>query len=178
VDLLDSGPERPPSHPWLARARRLWRRRGTRAGAVVLVAVVALAVLAATVQPQRRTARPAAPTAAPVPSFDRLPGRTPIPVPAQSGDRLSGPLPVTGAAGAASATRAARLVLGRYCAEPTRYGLTVEPYTDGRSIDFERLTVVVVDRVLTDSGTEMQLSLVWEGSSYRWFGPLTLLNGC
>ena len=46
------------------------------------------------------------------------------------------------------------------------------------SADFTRLDVIVVDRVLTDSGTEMQLSLVWAGSAYRWFGPLTLTKGC
>jgi hypothetical protein len=181
VDLLSSGPRRPPEprgRPWLARARRLWRHRATRVGAVVLAAAAALTLLQLTGHPQRRPASAPTPTAAAAPSFDRLPGRTPIPAPAQTADRLSGPLPATGDPGRASATRAANLVLGRYCAEPGRYGLTVEPYTDGRSIDFRRLTVVVVDRVLTDSGTEMLLSLVWEGLAYRWFGPLSLVNGC
>jgi hypothetical protein len=146
----------------------------------VLAAAAALALLQLTVHPQRRPVHAAAPspTGSPAPSFDRLPGRTPIPAPAQTGDRLSGPLPATGDPGRASATRAANLVLGRYCAEPGRYGLTIEPYTDGRSIDFRHIAVVVVDRLLTDSGTEMQLSLDWEGRAYRWFGPLTLLDGC
>jgi hypothetical protein len=183
VALLSSGSRRPPERrgrPWPARARRLWRHRATRVGAVVLAGAAALTLLQLTAPPQRRPAPASAPTPTrtPAPSFDRLPGRTPIPTPAQTGDRLSGPLPVTGDPGRASATRAANLVLGRYCAEPARYGLTVEPYTDGRSIDFHRLTVVVVDRVLTDSGTEMLLSLVWEGHAYRWFGPLSLVNGC
>ncbi len=184
MDLLSSGRQRPPeprSRPWVARARRLWGHRATRAGAVVLVAAAALALLLAA-HPQRRPVHAAAasPTArpGPAPSFDRRPGRTPIPAPAQTGDLLSGPLPATGAPGRASATRAAGLVLGRYCAEPGRYGLTIEPYTDGRSIDFHHIQVVVVDRVLTDSGTAMLLSLDWEGSGYRWFGPLTLLRGC
>jgi hypothetical protein len=180
VDLLSSGSRRPPetrARPWLARARRLWRHRASRVGALVLAAAAALALLQLTADPEPRSVQ-AAPTPAPQPSFDRLPGRTPIPAPAQTGDRLSGPLPPTGDPGAESARQAANLVLGRYCAEPDRYGLTIEPYTDGRAIDFRRLTVVVVDRVLTDSGTEMQLSLVWRGRSYRWFGPLTLVDGC
>ena len=107
-------------------------------------------LLQATARPERRAAGPT-PTASPLPAplFDHRPGRTPIPAPAQTGDLLSGPLPVTGDPGPASATRAANLVLGRYCADPSRYGLTIEPYADGRSIDFHHLSVVVVDRVLT-----------------------------
>ena len=64
------------------------------------------------------------------------------------------------------------------CPDLSRYGFTVEPYADDRSIDFQHVQVVVVDRVLTDSGTDMELTLDWEGSAYRWFGPLTLVNGC
>ena len=40
MDLLSSGQQRPPeprARPWLVRARRLWRHRGTRAAAVYLV---------------------------------------------------------------------------------------------------------------------------------------------
>jgi hypothetical protein len=43
VDLLSSGQQRRPeprARPWLARARRLWRHRGTRAAAVVLASLV------------------------------------------------------------------------------------------------------------------------------------------
>jgi hypothetical protein len=184
VDLLSSGQQRPPeprARPWLVRARRLWRHRGTRAGAVVLVAATALVLLQATVRPERRAGERAAGAAAtqlPAPPFDRRPGRTPIPAPAQTGDLLSGPLPFTGPPSRASAARAAALVLGRYCADLGRYGFTVEPYADERSIDFHHLQVVVVDRVLTDSGTDMELSLDWEGDAYRWFGPLTLISGC
>jgi hypothetical protein len=184
VDLLSSGQQRRPerrARPWLARARRLWRHRGTRAAAVVLVAAGALVLLQSTVRPAPRAVDRAAgptPTLHPGAPFDRRPGRTPIPGPAQTGDLLSGPLPFTGPPGRDAAGRAAALVLGRYCADLSRYAFTVEPYADGRSIDFRHLHVVVVDRVLTDSGTEMQLSLAWEGSAYRWFGPLSLVNGC
>jgi hypothetical protein len=184
VDLLSSGPRRPPQprpRPWLARARRLWRHRAARAGAVALVAAAVLALLL-TAHPQRRPEHAGAPmltgSPSPAPSFDRRPGRTPIPAPVHTGGLLSGLLPSTGAPSRNAATRAANLVLGRYCAEPGRYGLTIEPYTEDRSIDFHHLDVVVVDRVLTDSGTEMRLSLDWEGRAYRWFGPLSLLNGC
>ena len=183
MDLLSSGQQRPPeprAGPWLTRTRRLWRHRGTRTAAVVLVATAAVVLLQATVRPEPRVDRAAgpAPTLLPAPSFDRRPGRTPIPAPAQTGDLLSGLLPFTGPPGRDAAGRAAALVLGRYCADLSRYAFTVEPYADGRSIDFHHLHVVVVDRVLTDSGTEMLLSLAWEGSAYRWFGPLSLVNGC
>ena len=184
MDLLTSGQQRPPeprARPWLARARRLWRHRGTRAAAVVLAAAAALVLLQATAHPGRRVVDRAAgptPTLFPTPPFDHRPGRTPIPAPAQTGDRLSGSLPSTGPPGRTAAARAAGLVLGRYCADPSRYGMTLEPFTEGRGSDFHRLDVVIVDRELTDSGTEMLLSLAWEGDAYRWFGPLTLVDGC
>jgi hypothetical protein len=149
----------------------------------VLVAAAALVLLQVTARPQRRVVdRAAGPTPTlsplPAPTFDRRPGRTPIPAPVQTGDLLSGLLPFTGPPGRDAAARAAALVLGRYCADPSRYGLTIEPYADGRSINFHHLTVVIVDRVLTDSGTAMQLSLAWEGRAYRWFAPLGLARGC
>lgn len=184
MDLLSSGQQRlpePGARPWLARARRLWRHRGTRAAAVVLVAAAALVLLQATARPERRAVdRAAGPTTSllPGPPFDHRPGRTPIPAPAQTRDLLSGPLPFTGPPSRDAAGRAAALVLGRYCSDLSRYAFTIEPYADERSIDFHRLQVVVVDRVLTDSGTDMELSLEWEGSTYRWFGPLSLINGC
>ena len=184
MDLLSAGAQRPPepgARPWLARARRLWRRRGTRAAALVLVAAAALVLLQATVRPQRRAVdRAAGPTPVQLqtPPFDTRPGRTPIPAPARTGDLLSGPLPSTGPPSRDAAGRAAALVLGRYCADLSRYAFTVEPYADDPSIDFEHVQVVVVDRVLTDSGTEMELSLDWEGAAYRWSGPVSLTNGC
>jgi hypothetical protein len=186
VDLLSSGRLRPPEpgqRRWATRVRGLWRRRGVRAGAVLLVAAAALILLRFTAQPQRRpeqaVAGPsvsASPT--PVPPFDRRPGRTPIPAPAQTGDLLSGPLPVTGPPTSRAATRAAALVLGRFCADLGRYVLTLEPDTDGRNPDYHHLGVLVTDRQLTDSGPAMELTLDWDGRAYRWSGPLTLLGGC
>ena len=52
------------------------------------------------------------------PPYDRLPGRTPIPVPAQTGDGLSGPLPAIGGLDKRAAAAAVDLVLGRYCLDP------------------------------------------------------------
>ncbi len=75
MDLLSSGRPRPPeprTRPWLSRARRLWRHRGTRAGAVVLVAAAALALLQVTVRPERLGDRAAGPD----------PDREPVPGPA------------------------------------------------------------------------------------------------
>ena len=182
MDLLSSGRERAPARPWLARARRLWRRRGIRAGAVVAVAAAALALLQATGPPERRVAdRSASPTAAPAgptPPFDTRPGRTPIPAPAQTGDLLSGPLPYTGVPSRDAAARAAALVLGRYCADVGRYVFALEPDTDGTRDDFHHLDVLVTDRELTDAGPSMRLILDWQDTAYRWLGPLRLLNGC
>jgi hypothetical protein len=186
VDLLSAGPERPPgpeSRRWVTRGRRLWRHRGTRAAAVVLVAALALVLLRATVDPQPRIRAAAPATASPSPAgpmapFDRLPGRTPIPVPAQTRDGLSGPLPVLGGPDRATSVRAVQLVLGRFCAEPQRYVLTLQPDTNGRADDFHHLDVLVTDRELTDSGPAMRLTLDWDGRAYRWLGPLTLLRGC
>ena len=104
---------------------------------------------------------PASPT--PAPPFDRRPGRTPIPAPAQTGDLLSGPLPVTGPPTSRAATRAAALVLGRFCADLGRYVLTLEPIRDGRNPDYHHLGVLVTDRLLTDSGPAMELTLDWDG---------------
>jgi hypothetical protein len=183
VDLLSSGRLRPPEPSpgrWLTRARRLWRHRGARAGALVLVAAAALVLLRFTAEPQRRPARPVAASASPTPAppFDRRPGRTPIPEPAQTGDLLSGPLPEIGPPTRTVAARAAALVLGRYCAEPSRYVFTLEPDTDGRRPDYHHLGVLVTDRELTDSGPAMRLTLDWDGRAYLWTGPLTLLSGC
>lgn len=182
MDLLSSGREQAPARPRLARARRLWRHRGIRVGAVVLVAAAALALLQTTVQPEGRVVdRAASPTAAPAgptPPFDTRPGRTPIPAPAQTGDLLSGPLPSTGPPSRDAAVRAAALVLGRYCADPRRYVFTLEPDTDGEHDDFHHLDVLVTDRELTDSGPAMRLILDWQRTAYRWLGPLTLAGGC
>ncbi len=168
-----SGPPAP------SRARRLWGRRDVRAGAVVLAVLVVAVLLRSTVDPQRRPGpgRPVAASPA-SPTFDRLPGRTPIPEPAQTGDRLSGPLPRIGGPDRKAATRAAALVLGRYCADLSRFSVELLPYDDGRTEDFRHLDALVTDRLFTDSGPGMQLTLDWDGQAYRWFGPLTLRIGC
>jgi hypothetical protein len=164
VDLLSSGPQRPPepTASRLGRARRLLRHRSTRVAAVVLVAAAALAVLQATVRPERRVVGPGAP----------------IPAPAQTGDLLSGPLPSTGPPSRDAAARATALVLGRYCADPGRYEFTLDPDADGTHDDFHHLNVLVADRQLTDSGPATWLILDWQRTAYRWLGPLTLAGGC
>jgi hypothetical protein len=190
VDLLASGDQRPsPPEPpaWARRFRRLWRHRGARVGAVVLAAAAALVVLQLTVdpQPRPRAARPpvsAAPTTVTraTPPFDQLPGRTPIPAPAQTGDLLSGPLPVIGGPDRPRALRVAAMIVGRFCADLSRYTLELEPDTNvaAHADDFHHLGVLVTDRELTDSGPAMRLTLDWDHRAYRWTGPLTLLNGC
>jgi hypothetical protein len=198
VDLLSSGPRRPrraaglrrrltPLGRWLAPVgRRLapyWRRRGVRAGIGVLVAIVVLALLRFTADVSRPVPapRPAAAPETPLPpaeTFDRLPGRTPIPAPAQTGDLLSGPLPAMAAPTAVTARQAAGLVLGRYCPDLSRFSIELKPDTDGRNADYHHLFVLVTDVLFTDSGPALQLSLDWEGRNYRWLGPLTLLRGC
>jgi hypothetical protein len=177
VDLLSSGPPRP------RRVARIWRRRSVRVGAVLLVAVLALVLLRLTAAPARRSTvdRAAAATLTPPPpppTFDRLPGRTPIPDPAQTGDLLSGPLPVLGQPTEAAARRAVGLVLGRYCADLSRFTVALEPDTDGTAADYHHLDVLVTDLLFTDSGPAMRLTLDFDGQAYRWLGPLTLLHGC
>ena len=188
VDLLSSGRPRPPEPrtppPWMSRVRRLWRHRGTRAGAVVLVAAAALALLQVTVHPERRLADRAAsqtPTASPFPTppFDHRPGRTPIPRPRRRPATCCRPTAGHRRPGPASATRAANLVLGRYCADPTRYGLTMEPITNGPSHRLPPASAWWSSIACSPTrGTEMLLSLAWEGHAYRWFGPLALSRGC
>jgi hypothetical protein len=150
----------------------------------VLAAAAALALLQVTVDPQPRPRPPGAASlaattpAGPTPPFDRRPGRTPIPVPAQTGDLLSGPLPAVGGPDRQAATRAAGMILGRFCADLSRYTLVLEPDTDGYADDFHHLGVLVTDRELSGSGLAMRLTLDWFAPGYRWTGPLTLLNGC
>lgn len=175
MDLLSSGPAGP------RRVARLWRRRGVRIGAAVLTAVVALVLLRFTAVTPRSTVDRAVAAETPVPpppTFDRLPGRTPIPDPAQTGDLLSGPLPPIGAPTAAVARTAIGLVLGRYCADLSRFTVMLEPDTDGRAADYHHLDAFVTDVLYTDSGPAMRLTLDYDGRVYRWLGPLTLLRGC
>jgi hypothetical protein len=176
MDLLSSGPPRPP------RAARIWRRRGVRAGAAGLTALVALVLLRFTVDtPESTVDRPVAATPAPPPApptFDRLPGRTPIPDPAQTGDLLSGPLPRLGPAAEGVARQAIGMVLGRYCADLQRFTVELAPDHDGPAADYRHLNALVTDRLYTDSGPAMRLTLDYHDGTYRWLGPLTLLRGC
>lgn len=182
MDLLSSGPQRPPEpepRPWT----RAWRRRDVRAVTAVLVAVLAVALLRVSADPAPRdrpvaAATPTPPPPPPPPTFDRLPGRTVIPDPAQTGDLLSGPLPPVGPATAAGARQAAGLVLGRYCADLDRFTIELRPDTDGPAADYRHLDVLVTDRLYTDSGPAMVLTLDYQDRAYRWLGPLTLMTGC
>jgi hypothetical protein len=161
---------------------RIWRRREVRVGAAVLAAVLALVLLRFTADPPRSTVdRPVAAPATPPPpppTFDRLPGRTVIPDPAQTGDLLSGPLPSIGPPTAGVARQAVGLVLGRYCADLRRFTVELRPDADGVTADYHHLDALVTDRLYTDSGPAMRLTLDYHEQAYRWLGPLTLLRGC
>jgi hypothetical protein len=153
-----------------------------RVAAAVLVAAVALVLAWVSLadRPSGRSAvdRTPVPTAtatippAQRPPYDRRPGRTPIPAPTQIGDRLAGTLPEVGGPDRQAAQRAANLVLGRYCAEPSRYTFSLSS-DDG----YHQVTVYLVDLGRSD-GPVQQWGLVWTGASYRWFGPLFLADGC
>ena len=182
MDLLSSGPERPPQ-----RASRVWRRRSVRLAAVVLVAAAALLLLKSTVDsPLSGVARsavddpgPAVPLPPrPTPPYDRLPGRTPIPVPAQTGDGVSGPLPTIGGPDKRAAGAAVDLVLGRYCLDPGGYTFTLAPDHDGTRADYHHVDVLVFRLNSSGSGPALRLILDWAGRSYRWIGFLNLLDGC
>ena len=182
MDLLSSGPERPPP-----RASRVWRRRSVRVAAVVVVATAALLLLRSAVDTSpaglgRSTVDDPGPTVSlpprPTPPFDRLPGRTPIPAPAQTGDGLSGPLPAIGGPDKRAAAAAVYLVLGRYCFDPGRYTFTLDPDHDGTREDFHHVDVLVFRLDGSGSGPDLRLILDWAGRSYRWLGFLNLLDGC
>ncbi len=185
-DLLASGPDHPPRRRWGApgSGRPAGVRRWARvAAAGVAVAVVLAGLRVSTGGPGDRpavraagTSAPAAPT--PTPPFDRLPGRTPIPVPAQTGDALSGPLPPTGPVSKVAAGRAVDLVLGRYCADPGTYTYTLGPDSDGRAQDWHHVDVLVFSLNQGGAGPALRFFLDWAGTSYRWLGFLALLNGC
>jgi hypothetical protein len=182
VDLLSSGPERPPQ-----RASRIGRRRSVRLAAVVLVATAALLLLRSTVDTApprvpRSTVDRAAPVVPlppqPTPPYDRRPGRTPIPAPAQTGDGLSGLLPATGGPDRHAADAAVGLVLGRYCLDPAGYAFTLDPDHDGTREDWHHVDVLVFDLQRSYAGPALRLFLDWAGRSYRWLGFLNLLDGC
>lgn len=155
--------------------------------AVVLVAAAALLLLRSTVDTSppdaaRSTVDDPGPTASlpprPTPPYDRLPGRTPIPVPAQTGDGLSGPLPVIGGPDKRAAGSAVDLVLGRYCLDPGGYTFTLDPDHDGTREDYRHVDVLVFRLDGSGSGPALRLILDWAGRWYRWIGFLNLLAGC
>ncbi len=114
----------------------------------------------------------------PTPPYDRLPGRTPIPVPAQTGDGLSGPLPAVGGPDKRAAAAAVGLVLGRYCLDPAGYTFTLDPDHDGTREDWHHADVLVFRLNGSGSGPDLRLILNWDGRSYRWLGFLNLRDGC
>jgi hypothetical protein len=186
VDLLSSGPDRPPEGDRTRRRwwERLWRQRWLRAVAAVLAAVAALALFRSTVDTQPVRPPPAAlsPTVVsvpmPTPPYDTRPGRTPIPAPTPSGEELAGTLPAAGAPDRAAARTATALVLGRFCLDPSRYAYTLAPDGSGRSQDWRHVNVLVFDLERSYAGAALRLLLDWTGRAYRWSGPASLLRGC
>ena len=199
MDVLASGPERPPrtGRPLVRTPRRgpprdrlprpgvaTFRRRAGAAVGVVLAVGVA-AVLRATAEPiePRRAGQPAGQLdaeqglAAPPsePPFDRLPGRTPIPEPtlAARGEALRGVLPTVGPLGERAAYASARLVIGRYCRRPARYAVTVSPERGWHDV---RALAVRLDR--SSDPPWVVLELTWTGRAYTWTGPTVQLYGC
>lgn len=204
MDVLASGPERSPGTNGPGRlledARRRLRRPTTAArrwpraiAAVLALAVVAgaLHVLRAGTDPITTGRRPAALAGdgSPViiygrsrlqpPPFDRLPGRTPIPLPspvrgARDAAAVGGPLPATGTPpGEEAARAAARLVVGRYCRFPEAY--RVQP-TSGAP--WRDLTVLVLGQVYNGPRLVATLRLRWTGDAYAWQGSETEFATC
>ncbi|HEY6747382.1 MAG TPA: hypothetical protein VI357_16900 [Mycobacteriales bacterium] len=196
MDVLASGPERPPrtrrgptaflrSRSLSGRGRSR-RARWTVAAAGVLLSLGVVASLRSAVGPveapsaPRSAAVPTPPGLAaglPGPPYDRLPGRTPIPRPTRlpGGERVAGSLPAVGPIGERTATASAQLVLGRYCRRPDRYALAVEDGTGGgwrRS----RALAVRVDR--SSDPPWVVLELTWTGRAYAWSGRQVQLSNC
>jgi hypothetical protein len=154
------------------------RRRRLVAGAGVLAAVAVVAVLRAGTEPVvPAVPEPTPPvTVPPLPTgpFDRLPGRTPIPRPSERGGTAQGALPPTGPGPSEeAAVRATQLVLGRYCARPDRYTISVVPQDGWRLLGG---LATGLDR--GGDGPLIDLLLAWDGRSYRWSGSLVQLRGC
>ncbi|HZB50287.1 MAG TPA: hypothetical protein VE547_14430 [Mycobacteriales bacterium] len=195
VDVLSSGPD--PGPPGRARLRRALTtglaRLRTWPHSRRLLAVLAVLAAVGVVAALRSGAGPAGPvagsaaggtgvaTAPTVPAppdppggpYDRLPGRVPIPPPTHAGWFVRGTLPPTGTVGEPAAQRGALLVLGRYCARPDRYTLTLDPRPDWRRVD---VLVFGLDR--SGDPPAVQLQLTWTGRSYAWAGTAVQLNAC
>ena len=200
-DVLESGPERPPAESGLQRvvrdARRWWRadgasgpwrRRAVAAAAAVAAAGAVVALRAgAPAVPVEQAQAAAGSTSGPViiygrarmqpPPFDRLPGRTPIPMPSPIGrpaEAVRGTLPATGPAPAEEAARdAVRLILGRYCRYPRAYQLTLTAQRGWREV-----TATVDRRAWADERRLTTLRLRWTGAAYAWQGWPAELARC
>ncbi len=199
--MLESGPERPPAESGLQRvvrdARRWWRaggasgpwrRRAVAATAAVAAAGAVVALRAgAPAVPVEQAQAAAGSTSGPViiygrarmqpPPFDRLPGRTPIPMPSPIGrpaEAVRGTLPATGPAPAEEAARdAVRLVLGRYCRYPRAYQVTLTAQRGWREV-----TATVDRRAWADERRLTTLRLRWTGAAYAWQGWPAELARC
>ena len=200
-EVLESGPQQALGESGLERlandARRWargaddsakpWLRQAMVATAALAVtaAVVVLRAAAPTI-PLAEEAAAADTTSAPVimyghprmqpPPFDRLPGRTPIPLPSPVGrpaDAVRGGLPVTGPAGAEAARDAARLILGRYCRYPQAYQIELAGQPTWREV-----SVTVLRQGYTGQRRLTTLRLRWTGRAYAWQGWPTELARC
>jgi hypothetical protein len=200
-EVLESGPARPPAPSGAARlladARQRWRgttadgpwRRRAVVAAAALAAAGAIVILRAGAPgvPLAEDTAVAGTAHAPAiiygrprmqpPPFDRLPGRTPIPLPSPIGrpaEAVRGALPATGPMPDEESVReAARLVLGRYCRHPRAYLVLLDPkpgWRDVRAIVLRR--AYVGDRRLTT------LQLRWTGRAYAWQGWPAELARC
>ena len=197
-EVLESGPGRPPGDRvlgWLAKDARRWLRGTTgpsgggrarpwrrRAAAGVAALAVGGALVAL------RAGAPGIPVEEPVaaadaasgpviiygrarmqpPPFDRLPGRTPIPLPAPIGrpaEAVRGSLPATGTAGESAARAAVRLVLGRYCRYPRAYQILLEDRGSWREV-----TATVFSLKWVEPRRLTTVRLRWTGHAYSWQG--------
>ena len=186
MDVLSSGPAGPHrSRPalvlrWAGQRLGLLRPEGDPIrrrwlGLVLAVLVTAGAIAALRAGAEQAEAPVAGESAAalPTPPFDRLPGRVPIPPPTHAGWFVHGTLPAVGPPGRASAERSAQLVLGRFCARPERYTLTLAPEQDWRGVD---VLAFGLDR--SGDPPAVRLRLSWTGSSYEWTGAAVQLSAC
>lgn len=198
-EVLESGVERPPAdsggQPVVAAARRWWRsttaagpwRRRVTVAAAALAAAGAIVALraGAPVPPPEEPVAASAPGPVIIygrarmqpPPFDRLPGRTPIPLPSPVGrpaDAVRGTLPITGGTpGETAALSAVRLVLGRYCRYPRAYQVELVATHAWREV-----RASVLRRWYGDSARLTTLQLRWTGRSYAWQGWPTELSRC